>query len=613
MFTFAHHQSRSVSRFTLLVIMGLCVAVSIPFKADAQELDLPYLPTRAVVPTLADMPLLAQGAYGMGLCHDAIRWYKRIRPYNAALADFGTARCLERLGSYKTALNLLDKLYTQNTPYKDDAQKLRGHVLLILTEQAQLQGQLKQSEDYLRTFFNQHRNQRNIDRYAYLMRQQATLKNIQQGRFSPDFGQPLRVAVLLPLTGQMAEVGKSMEQAALQAMYQQNLPSLELYPEDTQGTPDGTIAAFQRTLQSGVDIILGPLLGNNVKALAPYADSADIPVMAFSSDKSALIEDGIRLLSILPTQQARRMARYGVEEKGLRTFSALVPDSHYGHVMLGAFKDELAKLGATFDRHAFFTPGEADLNAPIRYLTRMAEAEKQVSDELERLEEVYAILASAMDDDDLKRLEELRKTEAQPLVNYQALFVPASADAMPLISSQLAFYDSDGTQLQLLGSAQWDNPALTAQPQIYLHRAVYPTTPNSEQAAFSAQYTSVYGSDPHPLGMLAFDGVNLIAHLNQQGLASGGAFESRLRKLSAFHGATGPYQILDDGTMRHGYSLMQLRYRRGQLQARELSSPPYLLPPETPPLGEIRNVSNRSLTRESLRPDRGFFGGLFGN
>lgn len=622
MFQIITHRRLSFSAgFTTPLIMGALLAVSIVFTAPSPatgqdfspRLDQPYLPARAFVPTLPQIPTLAEAAYKMEMCHDSIRWYEWVKSFNLPLAEFGTARCLERLGRYDAALERLDRLRAQDNRYSDQVSTLRGHLLLLLTEQAQLRGNLEQSERYLRTFFSEHRNQRNHDRYAYLMRQQATLANLQQGRSNPDFDQPLRVGLLLPLSGTMAPVGTSMEKAALLALYKQALPQLEVYPEDTKGTPDGTLAAFERALQSGVDIIMGPLLGNNVKAVARYADSANVPLLAFSSDTQALVEDEVRLFSILPTEQARLMARYGVEQKGLRTFSALLPDNRYGRVMLEAFRDELERLGGTFDRHAFFTPGSADLNGPIRYLTRMAEAEKTLNDELEELEKVYELLASAMDDEDLQRLEELRKAEAQPIVQYQGLFIPASADAMPLISSQLAFYDSDGSQLQLLGSAQWDNTGLLAESQNYLANAIYPTTPNTEQKEFNSNFLGTYGSTPHPLAKLAYDSTNLIAHLTRQGLRRGENLEGKLLRLKAFHGATGPYQILRNGTLRHGYSLMRVRHRYGQSRAVEVSAPPYLLPPENAPLGGIRTESKRSLTPQDSRRRGGFFGGIFGN
>ena len=604
--------------FTALVVMAIITpALAQSTSVDGAfegELAQPYLPTRAVVPTLAQIPTLAAEAYTLGVCHDSIRWYKRLRQNkegaNKALADLGVARCFERQGRYNDALSLLDGLRNRNAPYLTEANKLRGHILLLLAEQAQLRGKLEKSEGYLRTFFGQHRNQRGHGRYTYLMRQQATLSGLQKGRASSSFEQPLRIGLLLPLTGYLGSVGKSMEKAAMLALYKQKIPDLEIYPEDTKGTPDGTLKAFERAQKNGVDIVLGPLLGNNVKAIAAFAQSASVPLISFSSDTNALMNNNVRLFSILPTNQAKRMARYAVDKQGLRTFSALLPDNRYGRTMLDAFKAELARLGATLDRHAFFTPGTPDLKGSLRYLTRMAHSEKKLNNELAELEELHALLASAMDDDDLKRLKALRKAEAQPDVRYQALFVPASGDAMPLISSQLAFYDSDGTQVQLLGSTQWDSRRLLTESRNYLKNGVYPTPPKSEHMQFNKNYRKTYGQPPHGVAKLAFDSVNLVAHLTRHGLRQGRHLEERLLRLKAFHGATGPYQILQNGTLKHGYSLLKVGHRSG---TKTISAPPYLLPPENPPLSTIQSASKRSQTLKSEKKSRGFFGGLFGN
>lgn len=609
-----------IKHFTRLVafIMAFCGGVSTAFHASyGQELYAPYAPTRAVVPTLAQLPTLGQAAYTMGLCHDSIRWYKRTKPFNKPLAQFGIARCQERLGQYEQAFKTLANLHTQKTLFQKQVNTLRGHVLLMLAEEAQLKMDIKKSEGYLRTFVTEHRNQREHGRYGYLMRQQATLKthtSPQQEGLMPK--KPLRVGVLLPLSGKMAPIGQGMEHAALMALFNQSQKHIELYPEDTQGTPQGAIAAFERAVNSGIDVALGPVLSDNVKAITPFASSAGIPVLAYSSDKSAAVaKKDIRLFSILPTQQARLMAQYAVEQKGLRVFSALVPNTPYGHTMLHAFKQELSRLGATFDRQAFFDPNTPDLNTPIRHLARIAEAEAELKKERDKLEKVFDLLASAMDDADLNRLEDLRKAEAQPLVKYQGLFVPAPAHAMPLISSQLAFYDSDGTQLQLLGTAQWHSEALTTQAQSYLRYGLYPTQPQQGLKAFADGFQNIFKTQPHPLGALAYDSVNLIAHLAKQGFEKGHDLDKHLQQLGTYHGVTGPYQLRNDGTLRHGYSIMQLRYKRGKLTPKEVDPAPFLLPSEA----QVLKVSNRSHTFKepeeprTIKQPRRFFGGLFGH
>ena len=55
----------------------------------------------------------------------------------------------------------------------------------------------------------------------------------------PGAGGPVKVAVLLPLSGANAELGKAMLEAAQMALFTTGNDRLTLVPRDTSGTPDG--------------------------------------------------------------------------------------------------------------------------------------------------------------------------------------------------------------------------------------------------------------------------------------------------------------------------------------------------------------------------------------
>src|SRR5690606_17367225 len=79
-----------------------------------------------------------------------------------------------------------------------------------------------------------------------------------------DAGQPsqhgaIKVAILLPLSGQNAAMGQSMLQAAQLAVFDVGNDNFELISKDTGGTPQGASAAATAAMNEGAQLILGPL------------------------------------------------------------------------------------------------------------------------------------------------------------------------------------------------------------------------------------------------------------------------------------------------------------------------------------------------------------------
>src|SRR5882762_337200 len=128
---------------------------------------------------------------------------------------------------------------------------------------------------------------------------------------------PVKVAVLLPLSGANAELGKAMLEAAQMALFTTGNDRLTLVPRDTSGTPDGAANAARAVIAEGAQLILGPLLAAEVDAVKPVAGEAKINVIAFST-ATQLAGDNVFLMGFLPRQEVVREVSFARESGASR-------------------------------------------------------------------------------------------------------------------------------------------------------------------------------------------------------------------------------------------------------------------------------------------------------
>ncbi|MBV9016003.1 MAG: ABC transporter substrate-binding protein, partial [Alphaproteobacteria bacterium] len=128
----------------------------------------------------------------------------------------------------------------------------------------------------------------------------------------PLAGGPVKVAVLLPLAGANADLGKSMLEAAQMALFTTGNDRLTLVPRDTGGTPDGAAGAARAALADGAQLIIGPLLAAEVDAVKPVAAVARVNVIAFST-ATQLAGDNVFLMGFLPRQEVAREVSFARE------------------------------------------------------------------------------------------------------------------------------------------------------------------------------------------------------------------------------------------------------------------------------------------------------------
>ena len=136
-----------------------------------------------------------------------------------------------------------------------------------------------------------------------------------------------RVAVLVPLTGANANLGQSILNSANLALLDTGGQRIRITAYDTNRA-GGAAAAANEALADGSGLFLGPLLAEDVRAVAPIARGEGVPVIAFSNDVSAA-GVGVFVLGLNPAQSIERVVGFA-RSRGLQRFGALVPAGVYG-------------------------------------------------------------------------------------------------------------------------------------------------------------------------------------------------------------------------------------------------------------------------------------------
>jgi ABC-type branched-subunit amino acid transport system substrate-binding protein len=314
-------------------------------------------------------------------------------------------------------------------------------------------------------------------------------------------GSGVRVALLLPKSaaGNAGTVAQAFRNAAELAMRDFPSAGIQVTAYDTGGTPEGAQLAINRALADNSEIALGPLFSNAVQAVTPAARRAGVPVVAFSSDIS-VAGSGTYLLSFLPRSDIERIVSFA-GQRGRRSFAALLPDNAYGSVVEASFRETAARAGGRVVSVQRYEANEADIRAKAAALVQTAS-------------------------------------------QIDALLVPDAGEPPILMAQALAEAGVSGERLQLLGSGQWDNPAILNNPA--LSGAWFPAPTREAFDAFAQRYQAAYGSPPPRNAALAYDATVLAAGLVRQ-FGANRFTQGVMTNPSGFTGIDGVFRFLPSG------------------------------------------------------------------
>lgn len=330
----------------------------------------------------------------------------------------------------------------------------------------------------------------------------------------PAVPQLAKIGLVLPLTGQAAETGKALQEAAELALFDLNAQDVEVLPADAGASAATAAGATQNVLGSGAGIVIGPLGATSVKTAANDARRRGVPLLGFSTDRAAA-GNGVFLMGFMPEEQVSAIVGHAAGA-GLKRFAALIPQGAYGEVVNSAFDVAVSAQGG-----------------------HVVAIERYRSGSLQPNDNLRALFTPGPDG----RLP------------IDALFVPEGGAALRQVTATLAGLGFDPRQIRLLGTDQWSGSDLGSDPMTL--GAWYAGPPPDRFERFAGHFSATYGKRPPRIAAQAYDAMVLAVLMSRRP----GGFADASRALTGpdgFAGVDGLFRFRADGTPQHGLAILEV-------------------------------------------------------
>ncbi|MCG0996539.1 penicillin-binding protein activator [Acetobacter persici] len=391
-----------------------------------------------------------------------------------------------------------------------------------------------------------------------------------------------KIGVLLPLTGPNAALGHELlagAQLALaesgaataqgpsqaQAQAQGRSAALQMDVHDTAAA-GGASAAVTAAVEAGDGIILGPLTAVDTAAAAPAAQSASLPVLAFTSDVNQA-RDGVWVMGITPEDQVERLVATARKE-GRQHFAAFLPDNPLGHALGNGLLASCRDQGLTTPTIVYHTGSAASITQMMRelsaYDTRKADAQPdgsapaQTADATAPDKTLPSDLAAALNGGSGSASASTDGT-AQPAAPklapppFDALLLGDTGLGLKNVIGALADSQVSSSSVRIMGPGLW---AAFASKLGALKGAWYAAPDPSSRQSFVTRFMARNHHMPRPLADLSYDAATVATTVART--TSRGYPVSALTRQEGFAGVDGQFTLLPDGRTRRALGVFEV-------------------------------------------------------
>lgn len=370
------------------------------------------------------------------------------------------------------------------------------------------------------------------------------------------------IGCLLPLSGRYQVYGnralKGIEIALAQCNRMHPDVEVQLVVKNTGSDPDEVVAAVEALVQDRVAAIIGPLV--NAEFAAAIAQENGIPMVTFTQKEDiTAIGDKVFRNFLTPEMQVKRIVGYAVRNLGVRNFAVLYPQEKYGTTFMNLFWDEVMRHGGRVVAVEAYNPSHTDFAEPIKKLVGLYyDVPSDLADRIRPPKE----RESDRGDDEFQDRGRREEEGPEPIVDFEAVFIPDAPTKAGLIVPQLAFYDIEG--VYLLGTNLWHSGKIIDMAREYVQGAIladgfFRESDSDRVRFFVDQFQQVYGEPPGIIEATAFDTARMLCGIiRRPEVTTRNAIRDRLLDIRDFPGVTGRTSFDSRGEAQKELSILRI-------------------------------------------------------
>lgn len=324
----------------------------------------------------------------------------------------------------------------------------------------------------------------------------------------------LRIGLLVPLTGDNADIGKYVMQGVKLAVEQYNKShesNVELVIMDTKGDMIVTAEKIHDIINKhGISVIIGPVLSSNaIVAASAVMNNPDVTMITPTATDNGIASLGKNIfqMNVTLSSLARKIARYAVEYLNIREFAILAPINEYGKILASDFKEEILRLECTVVAEEYFDENASDFRLQFESLRKKFTQKRWAKLGMGE------IIIDSMENMTFLNRKRIGSYLEDSTIEIGGFFIPAEAQNVVKIAHQVYFHQ---IQTQLLGATGWHNSATILGGGRYVENAILSTSfetdaNNKQWISFSSEYKNMFRERPNRIASpLGYDAANIV-------------------------------------------------------------------------------------------------------
>ncbi len=336
----------------------------------------------------------------------------------------------------------------------------------------------------------------------------------------------IKIGLLVPMTGENKEIGKSIIRAVSLAVKDINNSNIEIFPKDTGSKPNQTLKSAFELSQMGIKVVIGPVFHESTTYLD---EMKNITFLSFTN-KTLELPKNVISAGINSTSQISTIKKF-LETNEVKKTIFLTPIKNYEFEIKKGIKNSKIKIYKYYD----YNTEPTKLTEQIEEITNYKIRKQNLQNEIKRIKKSNELNKEAK----IKRLE---KKYTLGKVNFDAVIIADFDESLKSVTTSLLYTDVLPEDKFFITLNQWFNESLLNQTDI--QPLYFPSINKNNFDEYKIKYFNAFSEDPSHLSLLSYDLVGLVYYLSLNTNLKN--LDKIFKKKNSFKGKIGIFDIKDN-------------------------------------------------------------------